>query len=95
MGFPTVHGQATGFYIPLTLRRNCPICRQRKPLSNLREIVMSTPNTFEHAMVTSSENTKDPFSSFQGSSSDLISFGIPFTDEERREVIRYLMNHAN
>jgi len=21
--------------------------------------------------------------------------GIPFTDEERREMIRYLMNHAN
>ena len=21
--------------------------------------------------------------------------GVPFTDEERREMIRYLMNHAN
>ena len=73
MGLPTVRGQATDLYIPLTLRRNCPIYRQRKPLSNLREMVMNTTNTFKHTMVTGPENTAGPCSSFQGSPSDLIS----------------------
>ena len=75
MGLPTVRSQAIGFFISLTLRRNCPICRQRKRLSNQHEMATNTTNTFKPTTVTGPENTVDPCSSSQASSSDPTSLG--------------------
>jgi len=72
MGLSTVRGQATDFYIPLTLRR---IFQARDG---------HWPGEYG-----------GPMSLIPGLAIGSYTTGIPFTNEERREMIRYLMNHAN